>query len=458
MTPNHSLALSVRISEVLRQNVLPVLEQEFPFKEVEAFKVRSGWQGRDRIFTPETTLLTMVASATEEDKSLQNAVNIFSRIHEAQARDLQRLEQAMLEEKQPDSALKRRRGRPAKHRLRVPKSKLRAISVNTAAFSKARSRLDRELVELMFKASGDFGDLNAEHKWHGRDVYMTDGTYFQTQDTPQLRGVYDVKTKSGKSTSGYPQGLLQAIIRQSTGAVVDFRLGSRHVSELSLVCPMLQQLPLKSLVLADDLYNTYAMFSIVQSRGIDLIAPGKRKRVVKVLSSISPDDEIVELKQTARPKWLSPEIVLPPRLTLRRIRFTDPSVPATQRVIYTTLTDPSISAVDITAKYMSRWDIEITIREIKQIMSLHVARGKTPEMVFKEYAAGLTAYNLVRRFIAKTAQRGGFPPEGDLIQAIYEGGTPVFMDRKGRIYKRWSPGRYRGAHRAPAQAPDTTPT
>jgi hypothetical protein len=425
MTPNRSLGLTIQLRDLLRQDLLSVFVEEFPFQVVEEFRANSARRTRDRVFNPETTLLAMVLSATQEDRSLQHAVNLFAEVHARTARRLARTQA----ERRP-----------------LAKSKLRPISENTAAFSKARARLEPELIDRVFRASGDF-DASADSGiagWHGKDVYLTDGTYFQTQDTPALRTAYAVENRRGKPVSAFPQGLLQAVVRLATGAVTEVRLGSRHVSELELVWPMVAGLPPGSLLLADDLYNSYAIFALAQAGDIDVIVPGKRHRRYSVLERFAANDELVELQRTPRPAWLPKDATLPERLVLRRIAITD-------KVFYTTLLDPAIPAADIVAQYLRRWEIEITIREVKTLMGLAVARSKTPEMVEKEVKTALIAYNLLRQVIAKTAHQSGFPPETDLIQALFETDQTLLSDKKGRVYIRRSPGRYGGAR------PETTP-
>lgn len=447
MTPNRSLALSVRFRKMLRQDLLSVLSVEFPFELIENYKREK--KTRDRVYNPENTLLTMILSATQEDKSLQHAVNLFSEIHQRSSERMKKLHQ-----EQPI----RGRGRPKKgtlggRRQRVAKSKIKPISEDTSAFSQARIRLDPALVDAVFKASGAF-ECTAVEKWRGLEVFMTDGTYIETQDTRALRAVYDVRDKKGKSVTPYPQALLQAIVKQSTGAVTDFQLGTRHVSELALAWPMVGRLPAHSVLLADDLYNTYAFFSIVQSGSRHIIVPGKRKRAYTLIDEIAPGDKIIEIKRTKRPKWLPDDVSLPPKLTLRKID-------TLQGPLYTTLTDRTIPAAEIVELYRMRWDIEITIREVKTLMNIDVVRSKTPEMVLKEIQVALTAYNLIRRVMAKTTLTSGFPPETDLIQAFYEIDSTLLRDKRGRVYARWSPGRYGAPDRKnqpPHNSPSSRPT
>lgn len=124
-------------------------------------------------------------------------------------------------------------------------------------------------------------------------TYNTDGTYLQMQDSAELRKKYYVKEGDG----AYPQLLLQGIVQQGTGQIVCFEIGTRHQSELGLLAKQIGQLPQGSLLLADDLYNSYAIFAMAQRQGCHIIVPGKRERAYKVIEKIAEGDEIVELSR-----------------------------------------------------------------------------------------------------------------------------------------------------------------
>jgi hypothetical protein len=111
-------------------------------------------------------------------------------------------------------------------------------------------------------------------------------------------------------------------------------------------------------------------------------------------------------------------------------------------VLFTSILDDKIKSTDIIMKYAMRWDIEITIREVKTIMDINVLRNKSNNMVFKELLIALTAYNFLRRIIAQSADTVGFSPQKDIFQKCVTFGSNVFLDKKGRVFFKWSPGRY----------------
>lgn len=447
MTPNRSLDISLQLKGLMRTDLLKNIDETFPYKMVANYSSdESSKIKRDRMYNEENTLLTMLVTAMHEDKSLKQSVNIFKEVFEAKGEEIKQkeaeqlqLEQAEENRSQAEGAV-RKRGRRRLYKSRLQGSKTLEVSDNTAAYAKARARLDNNLVNKVFKYSADFKELYGK-KWHGMNTFITDGTYFQLQDTKELRKKYFVK----EGDNAYPQGLLQVVLQQGSGQVCSFKIGTRHQSELELIRPLIEDLPEGSLLLADDLYSTYAVFCLMLKKGCHLIVPGKRERNYSVIEKLSKGDEIVELKKPKnRPDWISPQEwkQFPSKITMRRIAYPSPDDGQQECVQYTTLLNEEISGAEIVLKYYTRWDIEITIREIKTIMGINIARGKTEDMVFKEITVALTAYNMLRKIISKSVNETDFSPKSHFLQECFEVNQELLVDKKGRVYHHWSPGRY----------------
>jgi len=438
MTPNQSLNLSMQLQNLIHTDLLQEISNEFPFELIEGRRNKAGTKKRDRIFNDGNTLLTMLVTAVNEDKSLKKSVSTFKQIFESRGEHILKKEMEELEkERLTDVAIDKKMGRPKLYQSQLPKSKTQPISDNTAAYTKARQRLEYTSVQKVFDYSKEFTGIGPS-LWHGMEAYNSDGTYCQMQDSEELRKKYYIK----KGDNSYPQLLLQGIVKQGTGQIVCFEVGTRHQSELELIAKQIGQLPKNSLLLADDLYNSYAIFAIIQRQGCHLIVPGKRERAYKVIEKIADGDEIVELSRGNIPKWWNQDWELPPKLLMRRITFLSPADGKTEWVHYTTLLDKQITKADIIAKYVTRWDIEITIREVKTLMDINIVRSKSENMVFKEITIALTAYNMVRKIIAKSVEQTDLSPQEDLIQEFFEANKTILIDKKGRVYNRWSPGRY----------------
>ena len=456
MTANESLKLSLQFKELVRTDLSHAFQENMPVELIDEWVRDEMPQSRECIFTPANVICTMLLSAIQEDKSLQNGLNLFKTVFASRSRELLQTEEVLLkEEKQSDARNVTRAGRPKKYKSKLLKSYRQPISDNTAAYSMARKRLDKRVFEIIYEHSTDFGDCD-EESWHGMRTHISDGTCLQLQDTEDIKSKFAVK---GMEES-YPQALLQVIIRQGTGQVAQYALGSRQESELFLVIPMIKKLEKNSLLLADDLYNTYYHFCLILEQQCHIIVPGKRDRNYKVIRTINDNDRIVEISKTVRPDYVSQADwdKLPKAILLRRICYDYPTKNGLeQAVLYTTVLDETITAADFVAKYAMRWDIEISIREIKTVMDINILRSKTRDMLFKELITALTACNMVRKMISKSADEVGIPPQNDIFQKCSPFDRTLLLDRKGRVFFKWSPGRYGYTHLSNPGTLNTTP-
>lgn len=438
MKLNRSLAISTSIQECKMGNILGALEKEFPTEVLE--DKPDTPRGRNRVFTRGNTLLTMVLTAIQKDKTLKNSVDLYYMIHQQHKQQvLQEQVELMRKQKELDeqSGVKKA-GRPKKYAVQLPKSLMQDISLNTSAYSKARERVPLNQITDLFNNSRVESAENAYSHWHGYKVLIGDGTYLQMQDTESIRKDYEVKSK-GESIEGYPQGLLETITERGTGQLHSFRLSNRHVSELALFYEMIDGLPAKSILLLDDLYNCFEIISKCKRNGIELVVPSKRKRNYELVETLGEGDEIIRIKTPqSRSKWLVNNEKANTFL-LRQIQCQSPD--GTHYVLHTTVLDKQITKQEIQSLYVTRWDIEISIREIKTIMDINILRSKTPDMALKELTVSLATYNLLRKVIYASIKDLPFSPEEDFIYKFYTVNQDILVDKKGRVYNRWSSGR-----------------
>lgn len=438
MKLNRSLAISSKILECKASNIIGLLEEEFPFSVLENFEEEGG---RNRVFTVKNTLLTMMLTATQQDKSLKNSVDLYYMLHQQRKQQtLEELNEQTEKQRKLSQASGKKAGRPKKFTVQLPKSLEKDISLNTAAYSKARGRVPLHLIQSLFDATRIEQADNPYTHWHGYRVLIGDGTYVQMQDTDSLQRDYRVKYQ-GKDGIGYPQGLLEVIIERGTGQLHSFKLANRHVSELSLFYEMIDGLPEKSLLLLDDLYNCFEIISKCKRTGIEIVVPAKRERNYELVEVLAPGDEIIRIKTPGkRSKWLK-ENEPSGSFLLRKVTCKSPD--DKEYVLHTTIMDRKIEKAEIQLLYLTRWDVEIGIREIKTIMDVNILRSKTPEMALKELTISLATYNLLRKIIYASIKGLPFSPKEDFIFKFYTVNKNILVDKKGRVYNKWSTGRKR---------------
>jgi hypothetical protein len=443
MTDNTSLELSLAFKRQLSGNLLPAFEDMLPTQTIEKYVKDHLSKTRDKVYTPLRTVFAMILTGIQEDKSLQNTVNIFNEKYETECKMMQQIElELLLQSKAEDAKNVNKRGRPRKYRSKIAKSKSKSLSDSTVAYTKARKRLPAELLQLTFEQTNKPCDIR-EESWYGMRTFITDGTYCQLQDTAEIRELYPPIENIGM----FPQALLQVFIRQGSGQIHDYALGNRKISELELVLPMLKKMQPNDLLLADDLYNTYYHFCLVLQHKGHIIVPGKRDRNYTVEKAITEGDEIVTInKPNKRPDYVTKQEWkdLPKTIRMRRISYHYQTKDGLETaILYTTILDEKIKKEEIIIKYTRRWDIEICIREIKTLMDINVLRAKSPDILQKELIASLIAYNLVRYMVAKSVENTDFSPQRNIFHECTPISRAILLDKKGRVFNRWSSGRTR---------------
>ncbi len=438
MKNNRSLAVSVLLNNELRSGVMLGIMGQYIKDDV--FDTNDSVKRRDRVFSPKNTLETMLLAATLEDKSLKNSVSQFYIVHQKKRELLEEQERYRIEKKKEE--LKNRapsKGRPAKFDMKIGKSKMQDISLNTAAYSNARKRLHLETTEKLFKSTVIEDFKNDYSHWKNYKVLIADGTYLQLQDTPEVREGFPIE----KNVGSYPQALLEAFIARGTGQIINYKIDGRNVSELSLANKLLDDVQEnKYILLADDLYNAYEIMSKCISKKTHFVFPAKRKRNFILIESFGKGDDIIEITSPEkRGSWADKQTPLSDKIKLRRIECFSPE--GKQYVLFTSVLDRSITKEEIQMLYLTRWDIEISIREIKTIMNINVLRSKTPEMLKKELNVSLAAYNIIRNITYASLKDLPFSPKEDFIYEFYSLNKNILIDKKGRIYSKWSTGRKR---------------
>jgi len=83
MTPNQSFGLGNELKLLMRTGLLKSIRVDFPFELIEKYELEENKKvTRDRVYNMESTLLSMLLSALNEDKSLKQSVLIFKEVFE----------------------------------------------------------------------------------------------------------------------------------------------------------------------------------------------------------------------------------------------------------------------------------------------------------------------------------------------------------------------------------------
>jgi hypothetical protein len=175
----------------------------------------------------------------------------------------------------------------------------------------------------------------------------------------------------------------------------------KQTGETALLWNLLEHFKPGDVMIADRLYTSYFMIARLQQLGVDVVMRQHQSRRTDFRRGrrLGARDHVVVWDRPLRPTWMDEATYagMPATLTMREVR-------AGGWTLVTTLIDPkSVSKKELVELYHSRWHVELDFRSIKDVMQMDVLRCKTADMVRKEVAVHLLAYNLIRTVTAQAA-------------------------------------------------------
>ena len=358
---------------------------------------------RERIFTPLVTLKAFIFQVLSTDGSCRQAVNhvLSERLYE---------------------------GKPAN-------------SIQTGAYCKARQRLPHEQLKQAVESSGKTLHQQA-HKtwlWKGHNTLLTDGTTVLMPDTPKNQLDYPQQSTQ-KPGLGFPIARIVGLISLSAGSVVSYAMGpyqGKGSGETSLFSQIIDTIGTYDILLADRYYCTWAIIALILQQDSHILVQNhaQRKPDFRRGKKLGAKDHLIEWEKPKRkPGWITQNDynALPDKILFREFSVKG-------RVYVTTLMDEKkYHKKELAELYTQRWVVELDFRSLKTHMKMDMLRCKTPDMVRKEIAAYLLAYNLIRASIARAAKvKKQIPREISFMTAvqIFNEGILQLIVLSGKILK-----------------------
>jgi hypothetical protein len=291
-------------------------------------------------------------------------------------------------------------------------------SPNTASYCKARSRLLTPVLRTL--ATRTAAELQASAasawKWHGRSVFVADGSHVSMPDTLENQTAYP-QPPTQQEGLGFPLARITVLLSLATGACHDLAIApyaGKGTGETTLFRQMYDTLAPGDVVVADALFDNYFLACELRQRGIDLVTRVQAERVGSRTVTSTPDGDIIVWRRPNKPRGMRGEEYrrYPETLTMRQVSVDarNNNNRAEQFKVITTILDTAIGGGQIGALFERRWDGEVDIRSIKATMQMRILRCKTPDMVHKEIWAHLLAYNLLRTAMAVAASAHDLEP------------------------------------------------
>lgn len=293
-------------------------------------------------------------------------------------------------------------------------------SSNTSAYCQARSKLPIGVLRRILQgtASRAVGSVPASSLWHGRRLKVVDGTGLSAPDTAANQARWPQHGNAAPGC-GFPSIRLVGLFCLHTGALLGWREGSKHRSEMELWRSMWNLLSPGDVVLGDRAFGSYACIATLLRKGVDVVFPlhQSRKADWHAGERLGTKDRLQTWIRGQYPGTIwTPEqwAALPDRLQIRLLQNTIrvPGFRPKQLTLVTTLTDPVRHPADeLVGLYRRRWAVELYLRDIKTSLGMDELTCRTPEMVRKELLMHLICYNLLRGLMQFAAQRAGTAPD-----------------------------------------------
>ena len=269
---------------------------------------------------------------------------------------------------------------------------------NSGTYSQARSRLGTKVMERLFKrvcrplATPDTVGAFA----YGLRLVALDGS---VDDVPNsaANSAYFGRSSVQRGESAFPQVQCVYLCECGTHAIFDAAFWPYAVSERRGGKRLLRSVQADLLVMWDRGFHDYDMLAGVRSRGGHVLAR-LPAHVKPELVEVLPDGTYLAYVHPSDPKRRANE-----RLLVRVIDYTidDPKRPghAQHHRLITTLLDPTFfPALELIVLYHERWEVEITLDEVKvhQRLLPRPLRSLKPVGVIQELYALLLAHFIVR--------------------------------------------------------------
>jgi Transposase DDE domain len=288
------------------------------------------------------------------------------------------------------------------------------ISVNTSAYSQARSRLS--LDAALHAADHVFTHLTADlaPAWKGRPAYLIDGSSLTLAHHPELVAQFPPAINQ-HGASHWPVVRFVVAHELSTGFAPRWEYGPMYgpnaTSETALAGPLLSRLPPEALIVYDRNFGIFGMTYVAVQAGHDVVVRMTDTRFRALTRGREPTrpGEWVGVWRPSR--WdrqsnaeLPADAAVSGRFVAIRVKHQGKEFAL---MLFTT--DLTATPEELAALYRKRWDIESDIRDVKQTLNMDILTGRRVEMVEKEMVLGVVAYNLTLQVRRLAGARAGVP-------------------------------------------------
>ncbi|MGE9289577.1 MAG: IS4 family transposase, partial [Puniceicoccales bacterium] len=278
---------------------------------------------------------------------------------------------------------------------------LPALSPSTSSYCAARGKKfsSEELKQIHREVSASVAG-EAEPVWEGRRVLSVDGTGVSMDDTPANQEEFPQPTEQKKGC-GFPVMQVVGLHDLSSGALLDYEESPLNVGESALFhgLDLIERVGAGDILLFDRAYCSYLNTATLLGQGAHAL--GRLHASRKISFPKGCDDMIATWDRptsSRRPHYMELDQwkALPKSIRVRYIRqkIETPGHRPEEILVVTTMLD--VPAERLLELFLRRWNMEVSLRDLKTTLGADHLRAKTPEMARKIFAMHMIAHNLIR--------------------------------------------------------------
>lgn len=247
--------------------------------------------------------------------------------------------------------------------------------------------------------------------WCGRRVYVVDGSTVTLPDTPENQAAYPQQSVQ-RPGCGFPILRLTGLFSLATGLFTAWATGAWRDHELQLLNRLWEHFAPGDVLLGDRGFATWGVLALCLDHQLHAVVRvrGAKRRDFRRGQRLGRDERLVRWSKPPRRPRTIPEDLwsrLPDTLTLRlvRCRVEVPGWRTREVLLVTTLLDRErYPLAALSQLYGSRWQMELSLRDLKTTLQMDELSCRNPFTVERELRLHLLVYNLVRRLMLESAR------------------------------------------------------
>jgi len=274
------------------------------------------------------------------------------------------------------------------------------LSANTGAYSRARARLNARVADEIADHVFDTLMGATAPSWQDRRVFLVDGTTSKLRSSNQLRSQYPPASNQ-HGTGVWPIMYWVVAHELASGCAVRPEMGAMYgpnaISEVALAGRIIPRIPAKSVLMADRNFGVFAFYYAARQAGHDVVTRLTAVRFRSMVRSARPAGpgrwelrwRPTRADRLKHPEWPAAAGV---SVTLHERTVVSPQGEEQTLWLVTTLAADGASLAEL---YRQRQNVETDIRDVKVALKMEELRGHSADVLAKELALGMVAYNLV---------------------------------------------------------------